>query len=108
MHQVLEEYNKYDVIPFVEALDKTRQLYYLDKIDILKDAVSISGVSMTYVLNRSTKTEKSIELYGPGGLCDKCRTKDADCKACDCPGSVGSGEFCTDCLADKKRQIVCH
>ena len=37
----LKECNLADVIPFVEALEKTREQYYLDEIDMLKDAVSI-------------------------------------------------------------------
>ena len=46
----LREYNLADVIRFVEALENTREQYYPDKIDMLKDAVSIPGISMTYVL----------------------------------------------------------
>ena len=37
----LKECNLADVIPFVEALEKTREQYYPDGIDMLKDAVSI-------------------------------------------------------------------
>ena len=54
----LKEYNLAYVIPFVEALEKTREQYYPDKIDMLKDAVSIPGISMTYVLNRALKMKK--------------------------------------------------
>ena len=32
--------------------------YYLDKIDISKDAVSIPGKSMTYVLNKSLEKKQ--------------------------------------------------
>ena len=46
----LREYSLTDVVPFIEALDKTRKQYYPDEIDLLKDAVSIPGISMTYVL----------------------------------------------------------
>ena len=38
------------IVPFIEAVNKTRRQYYADEIDILKDAVSIAGVSMLYVL----------------------------------------------------------
>ena len=43
----LREYNLADVNPFVEALEKTRNQYYPDGIDMLKDADSIPGISMT-------------------------------------------------------------
>jgi len=46
MREVLEEYNIVDVLPFVEAIKKTRKLYYPDKIDMMKDAVSIPGLSI--------------------------------------------------------------
>ena len=42
----LREYNIADVEPFVEALDKTRKQYYPDKIDISKDVVGISSLSL--------------------------------------------------------------
>ena len=40
----LKVYNEGYVIPFIEAVDKTRKQYYPDT---LKDAVSIVGMSMT-------------------------------------------------------------
>ena len=46
----LREYNLADVEPFIEALDKTRGQYYPDEIDLLKDAVSIPGISMNMCL----------------------------------------------------------
>ena len=68
------EYNLADVVPFVEAVKKTRRQYYDDEIDILKDAVSIPGVSMSYVLNKSLKLKPAIELYTPGEPCEhKCK-----------------------------------
>ena len=48
----LREYNLVDVIPFVKAVDEERKCYYPDEIDMLRDAVSILGISMTYVLNK--------------------------------------------------------
>ena len=62
----LREYNLADVVPFIEAVDKTRNQYYDDEIDILKDAVSIPGVSMRYVLNKALKLNPKLELYSPG------------------------------------------
>ena len=51
----LKLYNEANVIQFIKAIDKTRQQYYPDEIDMLKDAVSIQGISMTYVHNKSLK-----------------------------------------------------
>ena len=64
----LREYNLVDVVPFVEAVDKIRRQYYVDEIDILKDAVSIPGVSIRFVLNKSFKLNPGVELYAPGEL----------------------------------------
>ncbi|XP_057310402.1 uncharacterized protein LOC130648377 [Hydractinia symbiolongicarpus] len=58
MMDCLREYNIADVEHFIEAVDKTREQYYDDEIDILKDAVSIPGVSMRYVLNK--ELEKNL------------------------------------------------
>ena len=48
MEDWLKEYNLADVTPFIQALEKTREQYYPDEIDLLKDAVSIPGISMMY------------------------------------------------------------
>ena len=32
--------------------------YYLDKIDVCKDAVGVPGISMTYVLNKPYKKKQ--------------------------------------------------
>ena len=79
MKDWLEEYNLADVEPFIEALEKTREQYYPDKIDLLKDAVSIPGISMTYVLNKALKMKKKSDpdLFAPGDPC-KCKCKN-DC-----------------------------
>ena len=59
--------NVADVVPFIEAFRKMAEQYYPDKIVICKDAVSIPGISMTYVLNKSLEKVKKLELYAPGG-----------------------------------------
>ena len=51
----LRLYNKADVIPFIEAINKTCKQYCPDKINMLKDMVSILGISMTYVFDKSLK-----------------------------------------------------
>ena len=80
MKDWLKEYNLADVKPFIEALEKTREQYYPDEIDLLKDAVSIPGISMMYVLNEALKRKKYSEpdLFAPGEPC-KCKCSD-DCK----------------------------
>lgn len=107
MREVLREYNIADVVPFVEAVEKTRKLYYPDKIDMLKDVVSIPGLSMRYALNKALSEKKSLNLYAPGGLCEKCRVVEEDLRSCDCFGSIKSGVFCEDCLADRERLKKC-
>ena len=46
----LEYYNNLDVAPGLEALEKMRGFYSSKGIDILKDAVSLPGVSLHYLL----------------------------------------------------------
>ena len=84
MKDWLKEYNLADVKPFIEALEKTREQYYPDEIDLLKDAVSIPGISMMYVLNEALKRKKYSEpdLFAPGEPC-KCKCSD-DCKEAGC------------------------
>ena len=97
MKDWLKEYNLADVKPFIEALEKTREQYYPDEIDLLKDAVSIPGISMMYVLNEASKRKKYSEpdLFTPGEpckcecsddcekpKCEKCKEVRKDCKIC--------------------------
>ena len=81
MKDWLKEYNLADVEPFIEALEKTREQYYPDEIDLLKDAVSIPGISMTYVLNKALKMKKKSDpdLFAPGEPC-KCECSSDDCQ----------------------------
>ena len=46
----LRVYNVAHAVPFTEAFKKMAGQYYPDKIDVRKDAVSIPGILMTYVL----------------------------------------------------------
>ena len=98
MKDWLKEYNLADVEPFIEALEKTREQYYPDEIDLLKDAVSIPGISMTYVLNKALKMKKKSDpdLFAPGDQC-KCKCKN-DCqkKGCEkCKEIRDNCEICT-------------
>ena len=49
----LQIYNVADVVPYIEAFRKMAGQYYPDEIDVCKDEVSIPGISITYVLNKS-------------------------------------------------------
>jgi hypothetical protein len=57
-------YNNLDVAPGLEALEKMRTFYTEKGIDILKDAVSVPGVSLHYLLRGAV--ERGAELYSPG------------------------------------------
>ena len=59
----LEHYNNLDVSPGLEALEKMKNFYTNKGIDIMKDAVSIPGVSMHYLLKGAI--ERGAELYAP-------------------------------------------
>ena len=65
----LRVYNVGDIVPFTEAFRKMVGQYNTDKIDVCRDAVSIPGISMTYVLNKSLEKTKKLKLYSPGGNC---------------------------------------
>ena len=56
----LTVYNEVHVIPFIESIDKTRRQYCQDEIDMLKNAISIPGISMTYVLNKLFKMKSEM------------------------------------------------
>ena len=65
--------------------------YYHDKIDLCKDAVSIPGISMTFVLNKSVEKNEKLELYSPGGICHLFRDKQEALQQCSCTG------YCEEC-----------
>ena len=60
----LRYYNNLDVAPGLQALEKMRTFYIENGIDILKDAVSVPGVSLHYLLRGAV--ERGAELYSPG------------------------------------------
>ena len=67
----LRVYNEADIILFIKAVDKTRNQYYPNEIDMLKDAVIILGISMTYMLNKTLKMKElgDHKLYALGQTC---------------------------------------
>ena len=56
-------YNNLDVAPGLEALEKMKNFYTEKGIDIMKDAVSIPGVSLHYLLKGAI--DRNAELYSP-------------------------------------------
>lgn len=63
---LLRFYNNLDFEPFLEALGSIRHSYTGLRIDILKDAVPLPGVSMKYLLRGTPNKRDSLELYTPG------------------------------------------
>lgn len=59
----LRYYNDIDFAPGLEALEKMRAFYSDKGIDILKEAVSLPGVGLHYLLRGSV--ERGAELYSP-------------------------------------------
>ena len=53
MDHCLRVYNVADVVVFTEVFRKMAEQYYLDKIDVCKDTISITSISMKYVLKMS-------------------------------------------------------
>ena len=106
MKDWLKEYNLADVKPFIEALEKTREQYYPDEIDLLKDAVSIPGISMMYVLNEALKRKKYSEpdLFAPGEPC-KCKCSD-DCKKKGCKDCKEVREDCKICTKNEAYEML--
>ena len=103
----LKEYNLADVKPFIQALEKTREQYYPDEIDLLKDAVSIPGISMTYVLNEALKRKKYSEpdLFAPGEPC-KCECSSDDCEKAGCEKCREVRDKCKICTKNEAYEIL--
>ena len=58
----LEYYNNLDVIPFLETLEKMKAYYTKLGVDILKDVVSLPGVSMQYILRGTSRRRNAPQL----------------------------------------------
>ena len=111
MGEWLRVYNVADVAPFIEAFRKMAGQYYLDNIDVCKDAVSIPGISMTYVLNKSlkknNKKNKGLGLYSPGDICHLCRDIQEELQHCSCNGALKRGGYCKECKVDMQALEKC-
>ena len=53
----------------VEAVDEARHRFFGNKLKILKDVVSIPGISQRYVLNKVLTKRPEYEFYAPGEPC---------------------------------------
>ena len=103
----LKVHNEADVILFIEVVDKTRKQYYPDEIDMLSDVVSIPGISMTYVLNKSPKMKQpgEPELLAPG---QPCSHKCTECEINPKPGCEKCKKVqndCTQCAKNKPYEL---
>ena len=99
----LRVYNVVEVVPFIEAFRKVAEQYYPDKIDVCKDAVSIPGLSMKYVLNKSLV----FPLYAPGGICHIYRDKREEFQHCSRNGALKYGGYCEECQLDLQALQKC-
>ena len=61
----LEYYNKLDVEPFLQAAANMRGFYAGLGIDIFKDAVSLPGVSLHYLMRKTLTNPGTPALYPP-------------------------------------------
>ena len=61
----MEYYSNLDVTPFLETLEKMKAFYTKLGIDIFKDAVSLPGVSVQYILRGTLRRHDPPELYAP-------------------------------------------
>ena len=82
--------------------------YYPDKIDICNNALSIPGISMTYVLNKSSEKSKKFELYSPRGICHLCRDKREELQHYSCNGALKCCRYCEDCQLDRQAWERCE
>ena len=103
----LHVYNVADVVTFIEAFRKMAGQYYPDKIDVCKDAVSITGIPMTYVLNKSLKKNKKLELYSPGGICHLFKDKREELQHCSYNGALKCGGYCEEFPFDLMALEIC-
>ena len=107
MDDWLRVYNVADVVPFIEAFRKMAEQYYLDKIDVCKDAVSIPGISMSYALNKSIEKNKKLELYSIGDIWHLCRDKREELQQCSCNGALECGGYCKEFQLDMQALENC-
>ena len=106
MMNCLREYNTAHVVLFVGSINATRQKYYDKDIDMLSDAVSIPGITITYVMNKALKVKdkNSSDLYAPGQPCThKC---EPNCNTNNCPACKIIQTECKTCPKNKAYDLM--
>ena len=76
-------------------------------VNTSENMVSIPGISMTYMLNKSLEKNKGVELYSPGGICHLCRDIREELQHCSCNGALKCGVYCEECQLDMKNLEKC-
>ena len=92
----------------MEAVDKNHKQYYPDEIDMLKDAVGISGILMMYVLNELLKMKQPGEplLSAPGQPCyHKCTECKVNLKS-SCEKCKKVRNYCMQCTKRKPHNLL--
>ncbi len=56
----LEWYNNLDVLPFIEAVEKAKDFYKLNRLDIFKDGVPLPELVLKYIIK---STESDFYLF---------------------------------------------
>ena len=103
----LRMHNVAEVVLFIEAFTRMAGQYYPDKIDVCKDATTIPGISMTYMLNKSLRKNKRPELYSPEDICYLCRDKQEELQHCSCNSALKCGGYCEECQLDMQALERC-
>ena len=106
--QFLKLFKENDCTTMGEAFRKMAGQYYPDKIDVCKDAVSIPGISMTYVLSKSLEKNKKLGLCSPGGICHLCRDTREELQHCSCNGALKCGAYCEECQSGMQALEKCE
>ena len=96
----LQLYKAAEVVPSIEVLRKTTLWYHTDKIDVCKDAVSIPGISMKYILNNSLAKEMKPELYASRGIYHTNWDKRKELENWSCNGTLKCGDYCEESQLD--------
>ena len=76
--------------------------------DACKDAVSMPGISMTYVLNKSLEENEKFELYSPMDVCHLYRDIREELQHCCCNGALKCGAYCKECQLDMQPLERCE
>jgi hypothetical protein len=63
LRQFLSWYNTLDVTPFLEALEKQISMYHELGVDLLKDGISVPGITLKYLFN-TLPSDTFFSLFG--------------------------------------------